>query len=346
MKKLVLYIHGKGGSAEESRHYEALFPGCDVMGLDYQSSAPWEAGEEIRQALDKLKETYPFIILIANSIGAYFCMQAGIEDMVRKAYFISPLVDMERLILDMMEGARVTEEDLEEKGVIASPFGEDLSWDYLCWVRAHPVRWNVPTEILCGGRDSLTSRETITGFAGDIGAGLTVMEDGEHWFHTREQMLFLDRWIRERRYRISSERLTPEEYIAFLKRTDLGSQYPRERFRKRIAILVESVSISLTARDEEGLLVGVLFGLTDFSYWLYLTDLGVDRLFVRQGIGRRLIRTAHELAGGEKDIAVYLITNEKAVPFYERIGMRKADDVMQYNHIEWTEFKNKSKDSR
>lgn len=138
--------------------------------------------------------------------------------------------------------------------------------------------------------------------------------------------------------RIRSERVSAEEYIGFLKRTDLGSQYPKERFEERIARLVDSVSVSLTARNGEGLLVGVLFGLTDFAYWLYVTDLGVDRDYERRGIGRQLMKTAHELAGGEKDIAVYLIANENAVPFYEKCGMKRADDVMQYNHIEWTEF--------
>ena len=137
---------------------------------------------------------------------------------------------------------------------------------------------------------------------------------------------------------IRRERLSAAEYIDFLKRTDLGSQYPKERFEQRIARLVDSVSISLTARNEDGLLVGALFGLTDFAYWLYVTDLGVDRAYERRGIGRRLMQAAHQLAGGEKDIAVYLIVNEKAVPFYEKLGMEKADDVMQYNHIEWTDF--------
>ena len=137
---------------------------------------------------------------------------------------------------------------------------------------------------------------------------------------------------------IMEERITAEEYTDFLKRTDLGSQYPKERFEQRIAKLVNSVSISLIARNENHQAVGVLFGLTDFCYWLYVTDLGVDRRYERQGIGRRLMKTAHELAGGEKDIAVYLIANENAVPFYEKLGMKKADDVMQYNHIEWTGF--------
>lgn len=137
---------------------------------------------------------------------------------------------------------------------------------------------------------------------------------------------------------IKEERISSEEYIDFLKRTDLGSQYPKERFAERISKLVETVSISLVARNKSLSVVGVLFGLTDYAYWLYVTDLGVDRDYERQGIARELMKQAHRIAGGEKDIAVYLVANENAIPFYEKLGMKKADDVMQYNHIEWTEF--------
>lgn len=137
------------------------------------------------------------------------------------------------------------------------------------------------------------------------------------------------------------ERLTPEAYIDFLKRTNLGSQYPKERFQERIAKLVKNVTISLVARDEDNnhQIVGVLFGLTDFCYWLYVTDLGVDRSYEKQGIGSQLMKQAHTIAGGEKDIAVYLIANDQAIPFYEKLGMKKSTDVMQYNKIEWTGFK-------
>lgn len=137
------------------------------------------------------------------------------------------------------------------------------------------------------------------------------------------------------------ERLTPEAYVDFLKRTNLGSQYPKERFQERIAKLVKNVSISLVARDEDNnnQIVRVLFGLTDFCYWLYVTDLGVDRSYEKQGIGSQLMKQAHTIAGGEKDIAVYLIANDQAIPFYEKLGMKLSTDVMQYNKIEWTEFK-------
>ena len=137
---------------------------------------------------------------------------------------------------------------------------------------------------------------------------------------------------------ITEQRVSEAEYIDFLKRTNLGSQYPKERFEERIEKLVRNGSISLVAKNEEGTIVGVLFGLTDFAYWLYVTDLGVDRRYEGQGIGRKLMKTAHEIAGGEKDIAVYLIANDQAVPFYEKIGMEKAEDVKQYNHVDWTDF--------
>ena len=59
---------------------------------------------------------YSGITLIANSIGTFFSMNAGIDAMIRSAFFISPIVDMEQLILNMMTWANVTERELEEKG--------------------------------------------------------------------------------------------------------------------------------------------------------------------------------------------------------------------------------------
>lgn len=139
-------------------------------------------------------------------------------------------------------------------------------------------------------------------------------------------------------YNVHRERLTAEEYIDFLKNTDLGSQYPRERFDERIQMLVKTVPISLTARNSDGRLLGVCFGITDFAYWLFITDLGVVRDCIGHGIGRALVKRAHELAGGEKDIVMYTCANENAVQFYEKLGMTKPNDVMVYNRIDWTDF--------
>jgi GNAT superfamily N-acetyltransferase len=136
----------------------------------------------------------------------------------------------------------------------------------------------------------------------------------------------------------ANERIDKDEYIDFLKRTDLGNQYPEERFEERISRLVKNASISMVSRNEVGQIIGVCFGITDFAYWLFITDLGVDRLYVNRGIGKALIMKALEEAGGEKDIAMYTCYNDQAIGFYEKIGMTLSDDIMQYKHIEWTEF--------
>lgn len=196
--KIVLYIHGKGGSAAESRHYEALFPGWDVVGLSYTASTPWEANAEFPQAFDALVKPGNRVILIANSIGAYFSMVALREKPIEAAFFVSPIVDMEVLIHNMMNWAGVTEDELKARQQIETTFGETLRWDYLTYVRNHPIHWNIPTSILYGEMDTLTDNTTIRNFSAAIGADLTVMPGGEHWFHTPEQMAFLDNWILSR----------------------------------------------------------------------------------------------------------------------------------------------------
>lgn len=139
-------------------------------------------------------------------------------------------------------------------------------------------------------------------------------------------------------FAINEERLIAAEYIDFLKKTDLGSQYPKERFAERIETLVKRTSISLVARNDSGEIIGICFGITDFAYWLFITDLGVIRDCVGQGVGKALVKRLHELAGGEKNIIMYTCVNENAIPFYKKIGMTVPDDVMVYNHAEWTDF--------
>ena len=198
MKK-VIYIHGKNGSADEAEFYKPLFPGYDVIGIPYKAETPWQAKAEFPKLYDDLCTGCDEVILIANSIGAYFAMLSLAEKKINKAYFISPIVDMERLILDMMKWAGFGEKELAQRGEIKTDFGETLSWEYLCYVREHTIEWHIPTEILYGENDSLMSLETVTAFAERTGAGLTVMPDGEHWFHTEEQMRFLTEWLTKRR---------------------------------------------------------------------------------------------------------------------------------------------------
>lgn len=137
---------------------------------------------------------------------------------------------------------------------------------------------------------------------------------------------------------VSQEDVGVDEYVEFLARTDLGSQYPHEDFRERIGILLRSVPIRLVVRSPDGVMIGMCFAITDFAYWQFVTDLGIDRAYVRRGIGRRLLQLAHELAGGEKRIIQYLCANDDAIDFYRAAGMESADDIMRLNRVDWTDF--------
>ena len=198
MKKAVIYVHGRNGSADEADHYRRFFDETyDVIGFDYKSEIPWEAKEEFCDYFNAIGKNYKNVLLIANSIGAYSSLISLSEKHIEKALFISPIVDMEKVILDMMKLADVTEAKLKKEQVITLPFSRILSWKYFSFAKDNRITWNVPTSILYGEKDHITSLDTITSFANKINARLTVMPDGEHWFHTREQMEFLDIWIVE-----------------------------------------------------------------------------------------------------------------------------------------------------
>lgn len=195
MNTCVIYIHGSGGSADEAEHYKPLFAGFDVIGFDYQAQTPWDAKTEFACFLAEITAKYEQIVIIANSIGAFYAMHALNDKELSEAYFISPIVNMENLIKNMMIWANVTETELQQKGIVKTEFGETLSWKYLNWVRNNMINWGIPTHILYGSNDNLQSLKDIENFATKIGADLTVMKGGEHWFHTKEQMSFLDNWI-------------------------------------------------------------------------------------------------------------------------------------------------------
>ena len=196
--KTAVYIHGRGGSAAEASHYAALLPEYRVLGFDYKADSPMGAAAEYPAYFAPLCRQNGPVTLIANSIGAYFAMHALDGALIERSFLISPVVDMEKLITGMMRAAGITETELQTRGEIPVFSGETLSWEYLRYVRGHPLCWNVPTEILYGENDALTDYETVSAFAKRTGARLTVMPGGEHWFHTEEQMDFLDRWLKRR----------------------------------------------------------------------------------------------------------------------------------------------------
>lgn len=205
--KAYLFVHGQSGCKEEGAAFAAIArpAGYQVLAIDLPQHGarksescdfdPWTAVPELLTVLTYMKSRWQDISLRANSIGAHFSMLAFESENICRALFVSPILDMGRLITDMMSWAGVTERELREKGEIATDFGQTLSWSYLSWEREHNIRsWRCPTAILYAGQDNMTSRETAERFAAAHGASLVVMQSGEHWFHTPEQLAVLRSW--------------------------------------------------------------------------------------------------------------------------------------------------------
>jgi len=195
LQEAILYVHGKGGNALEAEHLKPICENYDVFAIDLNDFTPWGTKNQIQSIFETLQKTYFNVSVIANSIGAYFSMFALQGYNIKKAFFISPILDMEKLIFDMMKLANITKEELREKKEIVTYFGEKLSWEYLLFVQNNTIKWNIPTEILYAENDNMTSYETVKKFVKSHNAVITVMKNGEHWFHTSEQIEFLDKWL-------------------------------------------------------------------------------------------------------------------------------------------------------
>ena len=205
--QVCLFLHGQSGHKEEGERFAQIAnpKGWQVVAIDLpqhgqrQGGAepflPWVVVPELEQVWQELQGRWKRIALRANSIGAWLAMLALAGKPVDTCLFVSPVVDMENLIQTMMTWAGVTEERLEREREIPTDFGQTLSWDYLKYVRQHPVHaLSAHTNILYGDQDNLVPQPVVECFARAEGAHLTVYPGGEHWFHTSEQMKVMGTW--------------------------------------------------------------------------------------------------------------------------------------------------------
>lgn len=142
------------------------------------------------------KTQWKTISLYACSMGAYFSLLAYKDEKLEQSLFLSPVVNMKRIIENMMLWFNVSEERLKAEQEIKTPVGQTLYWDYYCYVKENPiVKWEVPTSILYGSKDNLCEFSVISDFTQAFHCDLTVMEDGEHYFHTDEQLNYFRKWL-------------------------------------------------------------------------------------------------------------------------------------------------------
>lgn len=137
--------------------------------------------------------------LFACSMGAYFSLLTYQEEVFHQCLFLSPVVDMGRLIENMLRWSGFSPQRLEAAGELVTPAGQTLYWDDYRFIQAQPVaRWAAPTDILSGENDDLCERDVLDAFVRRFGCRLQVMEQGEHWFHTPEQLAVYQAWLEKR----------------------------------------------------------------------------------------------------------------------------------------------------
>ena len=195
-KDVVVYIHGLLGSYIEANEYSYLSYKYDVVGLDYSDGNPWELKDKIRQEFNRIIKDYHEVVVIANSIGAFYTYTYLSDFNIKQAFFISPIASMYQIILNIMMANDILEKELEEKKYITCKDGTVLSYDFYKFVLDYKDNWNVPTEILYGEKDELVYIENIAEFLKDHpNARLTIKEGSKHYFHSQEEKELIKNWI-------------------------------------------------------------------------------------------------------------------------------------------------------
>lgn len=211
--KLFIAIHGNMSHKEdpviELLADVAVPSGYQVLGFDLPehgerkddgiSCKVHNCVSELESVLDYAKRRFSEISLFACSIGAYFSLLACSDKNLKQALFLSPIVNMEKIIVNMMEAFGISEDELKQKEVIAILNAPALYWDYYCYVKEHPIeKWNIDTSILYGSNDNLCSLKDLKSFSEKFNCHITIIDGGDHYFHTQEQLNFYLSWLQKK----------------------------------------------------------------------------------------------------------------------------------------------------
>lgn len=208
-RKIFIHVHGKMSRKEYAERFAEIAgeKGWQTLSFDLPEHGErtdtahrcdvWNGIHDLNAIADYAFANWDNCALFACSLGAYFSLNAYGDRPFEKCLFQSPVVDMEWLVRHMMIWSNITEKQLEEKGEIPTDI-DTLRWDYYSYILSHPItRWELPTAILYGGRDSLQPIEAIRNFADKFGAILTVSENSEHPFMSAEDIEITDKWLVE-----------------------------------------------------------------------------------------------------------------------------------------------------
>lgn len=196
------------GSKENAEHFAgiAVSRGYQVVSFDLPehgerkeqeySIMVWNAVKDLKDISNYITNKWKEINLYACSIGAYFSLLAYQDIDIKKCLFQCPVLNMGKLISNMMIWFDITEEQLRREKVIPTLMGETLYWDYWIYANENPVdEWKAKTYILYPSKDKLTDRTTVDNFMNTHSVNLTVLDGAEHYFKEEKYLEQLEFWL-------------------------------------------------------------------------------------------------------------------------------------------------------
>jgi hypothetical protein len=206
--RLYVFVHGKMSRKEEAEEFaeSAEKKGFQVLSFDlpqhgerineYYQCSVQNGVEDLTIIIKYCEDRWNRISLFACSLGAYFSLVAYGHICFDKCLFLSPILNMEQLIKNMMKWFNVNEEKLAIEKEISTPMGETLSWDYCEYVKENPInKWDSPTFILYGTNDNVTERSVLDSFSQRFSCKVELVHNGEHYFQSEEQRVILNKWL-------------------------------------------------------------------------------------------------------------------------------------------------------
>ena len=206
---LYLVVHGRASCKEDAERFARIAVGKGYQALSFDLPEHGErAGlapectvqngvQDLRTVMDHVRLNWTTVNLFATSLGAYFSLVACRDFRFGRCLFASPVLNMQRLIENMMRWFDVTPEQLEARREIPTPIGETLSWDYYSYVRDHPVDvWDSPTAVLYPALDNLTEQEVVDDFAGRFDARIQCVPGSGHYMHSDDELAIMEDWMR------------------------------------------------------------------------------------------------------------------------------------------------------
>lgn len=208
-EKIYIHIHGKMSRKENAERFARIAEnkGYQTLSFDLPEHGErtnnsyrcdvWNGMHDLNVIADYVFGNWNQVSLFANSLGAYFALNAYADKPFDKCLFISPIVDMKWLVEHMMIWSGVTEKQLEEEKEIATSI-DTLRWDYYQYIQTHPItKWPIATSILYGGRDNLQPLESLQAFTDKFQCKLTVSEQSEHSFMNPYDCGIEEQWLLE-----------------------------------------------------------------------------------------------------------------------------------------------------